>query len=42
MALPGELEWCKGGFKYLGVYLGDEETMENKIGMGWLKWWKGR
>ena len=28
MALPGGLEWCKGGFKYLGVYLGDEGTME--------------
>ena len=33
MALPGGLEWCKGGFKYLGVSLGDGE----KIGKGWFK-----
>ncbi len=25
--LPGGLEWKKDGFKYLGVYLGDESMM---------------
>ena len=34
MALPGGLEWWKEGFKYLGVYLGDEGTMENKLEWG--------
>lgn len=28
LSLPDGLLWCKGGFKYLGVYLGDEVTVQ--------------
>ncbi|KAI3361898.1 hypothetical protein L3Q82_002226 [Scortum barcoo] len=26
--LPGGLEWKRGGFKYLGIHLGDDETVK--------------
>ncbi len=45
-ALPVELKWSKDGFKYLGVYLGDDMTVkknfegvEEKI-VGRLNKWK--
>lgn len=28
LSLPDGLLWCKGGFKYLGVYLRDEVTVQ--------------
>ncbi len=39
--LPGGLEWKKDGFKYLGVYLGDESMMQ-KNWEGVLEKMKGR
>jgi len=39
--LPGGLEWKKGGFKYLGVYLGDDSMMQ-KNWEGVLEKTKGR
>jgi hypothetical protein len=38
--LPEGLTWKRGGFRYLGVHLGDEKT-EKKNWEGVLEKWRG-